>query len=58
MPTITEAIVETGVTRAYARIDDVGLLTYLAVFVVYMALVEFAIYWIHKLLHDIKWAYT
>lgn len=57
LPTITEAAVEAGYSKAYARIDDVGVPAYVAFFVVYMACVEFGVYWMHRNLHEIKWAY-
>ena len=57
LPAVTEAVVELGWTRAYARIDDVGLLRHIASFAVYMACVEFGVYWMHRLLHDIRPGY-
>lgn len=54
LPTITDYIVESGWTRAYPRVDDVGLAAYIAYFVLYMTLVEFGVYWMHRSLHDIK----
>jgi len=35
----------------------VGVGAYLAYFALYMALVEFGIYWMHRLLHDIRPGY-
>jgi Delta7-sterol 5-desaturase len=57
LPTVTEAVIEAGWTRAYARVADVGLPRYLLYFWVYMACVEFGVYWMHRLLHDIRAGY-
>ncbi len=46
-----------GWTKAYSRISDVGIGAYLAYFALYMALVELGIYWMHRLLHDIRPGY-
>ena len=51
---MTDFIVERGYTLAYPRVDDVGLLMYVVYFFAYMALVEIGVYWMHRLLHDIK----
>ena len=57
LPALTEAVVEAGWTRVYARIGDVGLPRYLAYFAAYMACVEFFVYWMHRGLHDVKLGY-
>lgn len=57
LPAVTEAIVEQGWTRAYARIGDVGVWHHIAYFAMYMAIVEFGVYWMHRLLHDIRIGY-
>ncbi|KAK9802700.1 hypothetical protein WJX73_008596 [Symbiochloris irregularis] len=57
LPALTEAVVEAGWTRAYARIGNVGVWWHLANFAVYMLCVEFAVYWMHRLLHDIRVGY-
>lgn len=49
-------LVELGWSKAYARIDDVGIPTYLGYFLANMVFVEFCVYWIHRLMHDIPWA--
>ena len=46
-----------GWTKAYSRISDIGVGAYLAYFALYMVLVEFGIYWMHRLLHDIRPGY-
>ena len=51
---MTDFIVERGYTLAYPRVDDVGLSLYVVYFFVYMTLVEIGVYWMHRLLHDIK----
>jgi lathosterol oxidase len=57
LPALTEAAVERGWTLAYARVADVGLARYALFFAAYMALVEFFVYWQHRLLHDIRIGY-
>ena len=54
LPTWAEWLVERGYTQAYEHIDTVGLPAYLCWFVVYMVCVEAGVYWMHRLLHDIK----
>lgn len=57
LPAATERIVEAGWTLSYARIDDVGLWRYLLYFALYMASVEFCVYWQHRNLHDFRTGY-
>ena len=57
LPAVTEAIVEAGWTRAYPRIADVGALRHALYFAAYMVCVEFCVYWMHRLLHDIRIGY-
>lgn len=57
LPALAEAAVERGWTRAYPHISDVGLVWHLIYFVLYMTSVEFGVYWNHRLLHEIRWAY-
>ena len=52
--TFDEYVVENGWTRCFPRISDVGLQAYLGCVIVYLCVCEFAIYWVHRLLHDIK----
>lgn len=54
LPTISEFMVENGWTRCFARISDVSWLAYLGYLILYLVLVEFGIYWMHRELHDIK----
>ena len=58
LPTVTDVIIESGWTRSYPRVDDVGLLLYVGYFFVYMLVVEFGVYWMHRLLHEIKPLYN
>lgn len=51
LPTITDCIVETGYTRAYPRIEEFGLVKSFVYFLLYMAVVEFGVYWSHRILH-------
>ena len=57
LPALTEAVVERGWTRVYSRVDDVGLGWYIGYFVLYMASVEFFVYWMHRGLHDVRIGY-
>jgi len=54
LPTLSEYMIEKGWTKCFVRIEEVGLPTYICTVVAYLALAEFAIYWIHRELHDIK----
>ena len=57
LPALTEAVVERGWTRVYSRIGDMGVGWYLGYFVLYMASVEFFVYWMHRGLHDVRIGY-
>lgn len=46
-----------GLTYAYPRIENIGLPMYCVYFFLYMVSVEFGVYWMHRGLHEIKWAY-
>ncbi|XVF20763.1 hypothetical protein REPUB_Repub12eG0031100 [Reevesia pubescens] len=54
LPTLSEYMVENGWTKCYARISDIGWLPYVFYLFVYLVVVEFGIYWMHRELHDIK----
>lgn len=54
LPSLSEYMIENGWTRCFARISDVGWPTYVINVAIYLVIVEFGIYWMHKLLHDIK----
>jgi Delta7-sterol 5-desaturase len=57
LPTITEEMCERGWTLAYGHVSDVGIPTFVALLFVYMAFVEFGVYWMHRGLHDIPAGY-
>ena len=54
LPSISEYMIENGWTRCFSRISDVGWFAYLAYLAIYLVIVEFGIYWMHRELHDIK----
>lgn len=54
LPTVSEYMVERGWSRCYVHISDVGVPTYICMTFLYLALVEFGIYWMHRGLHDVK----
>ncbi|KAK1320647.1 hypothetical protein QJS10_CPA03g00563 [Acorus calamus] len=54
LPTVTEVMVERGWTKCFSSIHEVGWPSYLFYLTIYMVLVEFGIYWMHRELHDIK----
>lgn len=54
LPSVSEYMIENGWTRCYSRISEVGWLAYLVYLSIYLVLVEFGIYWMHRELHDIK----
>jgi len=47
-------MVESGWTRCFPQISDIGLQAYLGYLLIYLLIVEFGIYWMHRELHDIK----
>ncbi|GAY43871.1 Delta(7)-sterol-C5(6)-desaturase 1 [Citrus sinensis] len=57
LPTVSEYMIENGWTKCFARISDIGWFAYLVYLVIYLVLVEFGIYWMHRELHDIKFLY-
>ena len=54
---LSEHLILSGYTRVYGRLSSVSPLTYLAHVAVYMACVEFGVYWQHRKLHEVRWAY-
>ncbi|XP_054782821.1 delta(7)-sterol-C5(6)-desaturase-like [Prosopis cineraria] len=54
LPTLSEYVVENGWTKCFPRSSHVGWLAYLVYITVYLVIVEFGIYWMHRELHDIK----
>ena len=58
LPPLSEHLILSGYTRAYGRISSVGLPLYLCHVALYMLSVEFGVYWMHRKLHEVKWAYS
>ncbi|KAL6960975.1 Delta(7)-sterol 5(6)-desaturase [Sarracenia purpurea var. burkii] len=54
LPTVSEYMVENGWTRCFARTNEVTWLAYIVYLMIYLLIVEFGIYWMHRELHDIK----
>ncbi|KAL9269178.1 Delta(7)-sterol-C5(6)-desaturase-like protein [Drosera capensis] len=54
LPTVSEYMIEHGWTRCFPLISDVGWTAYLGNLLIYLVIVEFGIYWMHRELHDIK----
>ncbi|WMV16855.1 hypothetical protein MTR67_010240 [Solanum verrucosum] len=54
LPSLSEYLIENGWTKCFARISDVEWLTYFINTAIYLVIIEFGIYWMHKLMHDIK----
>ncbi|KAK9835622.1 hypothetical protein WJX74_004446 [Apatococcus lobatus] len=57
LPAVTEWVMEQGWTRAYTRIDSIGVGKYWMYFALYMTSVEFFVYWMHRGLHEVKQGY-
>lgn len=57
LPACTEWLAENGYTLTYPRIENVGLPMYAIFFLLYMASVEFGVYWMHRGLHEVKIGY-
>ncbi|AQK90187.1 delta-7-sterol-C5 [Zea mays] len=54
LPTLSEYMIESGWTRCYFNISEMGFSAYLCYMAMYLIFVEFGIYWMHRELHDIK----
>ncbi|KAG2488988.1 hypothetical protein HYH03_012428 [Edaphochlamys debaryana] len=57
LPAFAEWAAEQGYTMVFPRIENIGLPAYVLYFFIYMFSVEFGVYWMHRGLHDVKWAY-
>ena len=57
LPSITEELCERGLTLTYAHVSDVGVPRLCGYLVLYMAFVEFGVYWMHRGLHDVRVGY-
>lgn len=54
LPAVSEYMIESGWTRCFFNISEVGVPMYLINLALYLIFVEFGIYWMHRELHDIK----
>ncbi|XP_072980912.1 delta(7)-sterol-C5(6)-desaturase-like [Typha angustifolia] len=54
LPTLSEYMVESGWTRCFSSITEISWAAYIIYLVLYLVIVEFGIYWMHRELHDIK----
>lgn len=54
LPTLSEYMVENGWTRCFSSVVEVGWPAYIVYQTIYLLIVEFGIYWMHRELHDIK----
>ena len=54
LPTFSEYMIEKGWTRCYLSISEVNVVSYFILTFLYLVLVEFGIYWMHRTLHDCK----
>lgn len=57
LPVLTEHMITKGWTLCYARISTHGWPMYFVQFCLYMASVEFGVYWMHRKLHELKLGY-
>ncbi|CAH8388261.1 unnamed protein product [Eruca vesicaria subsp. sativa] len=57
LPTVSEYMIERGWTKCYSTLDHFNWFLSLVYIALYLVLVEFMIYWVHKELHDIKFLY-
>jgi Delta7-sterol 5-desaturase len=58
LPVFSEWLIESGWTLCYFHVAEVGGWAQYAVFtLLYLALVEVGIYWMHRTLHENKWLY-
>jgi len=58
LPILSEWLVESGYTKVYFFIEEVGWEMYAVYFVAYLTLVEIGIYWMHRTLHTNKVLFT
>ncbi|WOK93492.1 hypothetical protein Cni_G02190 [Canna indica] len=57
LPILTEYMIEKGWTKCYCSINEVGWPIYLTYVTIYLILIEFGVYWIHRELHEVKLLY-
>lgn len=58
LPVLSEYLIESGYTKTYFYVEEVGWTAYAIYFVAYLALVEIGIYWMHRTLHENKFCYN
>jgi len=59
LPIVSEFLIESGLTKTYFYVEEIGGWGYYAGFLVsYIALVEIGIYWMHRTLHTNKFLYN
>ncbi|XP_011021269.1 PREDICTED: delta(7)-sterol-C5(6)-desaturase-like [Populus euphratica] len=54
LPAVSEYMIENGWTKCFSSISEVCWFAYITYLAVYLVIVEFGIYWMHRELHDIK----
>lgn len=57
LPVLIEYFVDNGWTKTYPLLENRGWLQYALDTSLYLMSVEFGVYWMHRMLHDIKPAY-
>lgn len=58
LPIFSEFLIESGVTKTYFYVEEIGGWGYYALyFILFIALVEVGIYWMHRKLHEVKFLY-
>lgn len=58
LPVLSEFLIENNFTKAYFYVDEIGGWSNFAVyFILYVALVELGVYWMHRSLHTNKFLY-
>ena len=54
LPAVSEYMIENGWTKCFSSIFEIGWFAYIIYLPMYLVIVEFGIYWMHRELHDIK----
>ncbi|GAB5357753.1 hypothetical protein AAMO2058_000401500 [Amorphochlora amoebiformis] len=58
LPVLDEFLIESGVTKVYMHVDEIGgFLPYVIMTICYFLLVEVGIYWMHRTLHTNEFLY-
>ncbi|CAA7038561.1 unnamed protein product [Microthlaspi erraticum] len=57
LPPVSEYMIERGWTKCYSTVDQINWFLCLLYIAIYLVLVEFMVYWVHRELHDIKFLY-